>query len=128
MEIRPISRLAVNGATTFMLPPTKSAKASVVSASATYAITTNEDNRRITVAIDEPMPAGVTLRMRMAAPSGAVAGEELTLTTEPQTAVTGISRLNAGNLDIDFSLVTADRAVVPAATTRTVRVTLVSGV
>jgi hypothetical protein len=128
LEIRPISRLAVDGATTFTLPATKSAKASVVSASASYAITTNEDNRRITVAIDEPMPDGVMLRMRMAAPAGAVAGEELTLSTEPQTAVTGISRLNAGNLGIAFSLVTSDRAVVPAATTRTVRVTLVSGV
>lgn len=128
LEIRPISRLAVLGTTTFSIPATKAAQASVVTASATYAITTNEDNRRITVAIDEPMPEGVYLRMRMAAPSGAAAQNELTLSTDPQTAVTGISRLNAKDLGIDFALETRDRAVIPAATTRTVKVTLVSGV
>jgi hypothetical protein len=127
VEIRPISRLAVIGTTTFTVAATKSARASVVTASASYAITTNEDNRRITVAIDEAMPAGVTLRMRMTPPAGAAAEDELTLSTEPQTAVTGISRLSAKDLGIDFSLVTGDRAVIPAATTRTVRVTLVSG-
>ena len=128
VEIRPISRLAVTGTTTFTVPAAKSASASVVTASASYAITTNEDNRRITVAIDEPMPAGVSLRMRMTAPAGAAAQDELTLSTEAQTAVTGISRLNAKDLGIDFALVTGDRAVIPAATTRTVKVTLVSGV
>jgi hypothetical protein len=128
IEIRPISRIAMSGTTTFTVSATKSAKASVVTAAASYAITTNEDNRRITVAIDEPMPVGVTLRMRMAAPAGAAAQDELTLSTEPQTAVTGISRLNAKDLGIDFALVTGDRAVIPAATTRTVKVTLVSGV
>src|SRR5687768_8948147 len=83
LEIRPISRLAVTGALTFTLPASRSATASVVTSSATYAITTNEDNRRITVAIDEAMPAGASLRMRMTAPGGAP-GEELTLSTEPQ--------------------------------------------
>jgi hypothetical protein len=125
IEIRPISRLAVTGALTFTLP-SRSGTASVVASSATYAITTNEDNRRILVAIDEAMPAGASLRMRMTTPSG-TAGEELTLSTEPQTAVAGISRLNAKDLGIDFALVIGDRAVIPAATTRTVKVTLVSG-
>lgn len=127
IHIRPISRLAVMGATTFTLPA--AAKPGVVTSSASYAITTNEENRRITVALDEAMPAGVALRMRMAAPAGAAAApEELTLTTEPQTAVAGISRLNARDLGIDFVLVTGERAAVPATTTRTVKVTLVSGV
>jgi hypothetical protein len=126
IEIRPISRLAVIGATSFTLP--KAARAGVVTASASYAITTNEVNRRITVAIDEPMPAGVTLRMRMDAPEGAAAKDGVTLSTDPQTAVSGISRLNAKDLGIDFELETGADAVIPATTTRTVKVTLVSGV
>lgn len=128
LSIRPINEIAVRGATSFTIPARAGARADTVTAVASYAITTNEDNRRITVAIDEPMPAGVSLRMRMAAPEGANAEDELTLTTEPQTAVTGISRLNAKDLGIDFALVTGDRAIIPATTTRTVKVTLVSGV
>lgn len=127
MEIRPISQLAVLGTTTFVIPARQSGPEAVVTASATYAITTNEDNRRITVALDEAMPAGVTLRMRMDAPQGAQAADEVTLTTAPQTAVANISRLNAANLGIGFSLITGSGAVVPATTARTVHVTLVSG-
>jgi hypothetical protein len=129
MEIRPISRLAVIGTTTIAIPATKGrAQPSVTEATASYAITTNEDNRRITVAIDQPMPEGVTLKMRMDAPAGAQAEDEVVLTTDAQTAVTVISRLNQKDLGIGYSLVTASQAVVPASTTRTELVTLVSGV
>lgn len=128
MEIRPISQLAVRGTTTFTIPARQFKAATVVSSTATYAVTTNEDNRRITVAIDEPLPAGVSLGMRMDAPAGARSAEEIMLSTVPQTAVTGISRLNAADLGIAFSLTTDQAAVVPEAITRTVRVTLVSGV
>jgi hypothetical protein len=129
MEIRPISRIAVRGTTTFTIPARSANSAEVVtSASAAYAVTTNEENRRITVALDEPMPAGVTLKMRMDAPAGALSGEEITLSEAAQSAVTGISRLNASDLGIAYSLVTSSTAVVPKSTMRTVRITLVSGV
>jgi hypothetical protein len=128
LSIRPINEIAVRGATSFTIPARAGSRPDTVTAVASYAITTNEENRRITVAIDEPMPAGVSLRMRMTAPAGASAEDELTLSTEPQNAVTGISRLNAKDLGIDFALVTGDRAIIPATTTRTVKVTLVSGV
>ena len=126
VEIRPINRIAVAGTTTFTIPAKKPGAERVVSATASYAITTNEDNRRITVALDEALPEGVTLKMRMDAPTGAQAAEEIILSTTPQTAVTGISRLNARDLNIGFSLITGSSATVPAATTRTVRVTLAS--
>ena len=129
IDIRPISRLAVAGSTTMTIPARGAAGAPTVStATATYAVTTNEDNRRITVALDEPMPTGVTLRMKMDAPAGAVAEDELELSTDPRTAVTGISRQATRDLGIIFSLETARGAVVPAATNRTVKVTMVSGV
>jgi hypothetical protein len=128
LEIRPISRLAVSGTTAFTLPATRSAKASVLTASATYAVTTNEENRRIMVALDGELPKGVSLRMRMAAPAGAHANEEVTLTTEPKPAVVGISRFNGNALGIEYSLITAEGAVISANTTRTVKVTLVTGV
>src|SRR3954471_2255230 len=129
IEIRPINQLAVVGTTNFVIPARKKAGPATVSvASASYAVTTNEENRRITVALDEALPEGVTLTMKMDAPNGATANDAVVLSTAPQTAVNGISRLNAGNLGISFSLITSDRAVVPDTTTRTVRVTLVSGV
>jgi hypothetical protein len=129
IEIRPINKLAVVGSTSFVIPAKKTAgPASVSLASASYAVTTNEDNRRITVALDEAMPDGVTLTMKMDAPTGATTNDAVVLSTAPQTAVNGISRLNAGNLNISFALTTSDRAVVPDTTVRTVKVTLVSGV
>lgn len=129
LEIRPINQIAVQGTTVFQIPATRGPSAGTVQASAAqYAITTNEENRRITVAIDEALPEGVTLRMRMDAPAGANSLDAVTLSTAPQTAVSGISRLNARQLGISYELVTASRAVVPANTTRTVRVTLVSGI
>lgn len=128
MEIRPINQLAVRGTTTFTIPSSQTRVATVVSSTASYAVTTNEDNRRIVVALDEALPAGVTLGMRMDAPTGAQSADEVMLSTVPQPAVTGISRLNAADLGIAFSLTTDKAAVVPRSTTRTVRVTLVSGV
>lgn len=128
MEIRPISQIAVRGTTTFTIPARQVKAATVVTSTATYAVTTNEDNRRIVVALDAALPTGVTLGMRMDAPAGAQSADEVRLTTVPQPAVTGISRLNAANLGIAFSLTTDRSAVVPVATTRTVHVTLVSGV
>jgi hypothetical protein len=126
IEIRPISRLAVSGATSFTL--SKGRPAGIVKSTASYAITTNEDNRAITVALDAPLPDGVTLRMRMMPPSGVAPADPITVSTAPQVAVSGISRLNAKDLGIEFELVTGDRAVMAdAVTTRTVRVTLVSG-
>jgi hypothetical protein len=128
MEIRPINQLAVIGTTSFTIAASKGAvKPGVTTAAASYAITTNEENRRITVAIDEALPEGVTLRMRMDAPEGAQSLDAVTLSTSPQTAVAGISRLNARELGIAYELVTGTGVVVPAKTTRTVRVTLVSG-
>jgi hypothetical protein len=96
--------------------------------SATYAITTNETNRRIVVSIDAPMPAGTTLTMTMAAPTGGSSIGEVPLSTSPQTAVTGISRLNERDLGIEYSLIAAPGSRVTAASTRTVSLTLISGV
>jgi hypothetical protein len=128
LEIRPINEIAMRGSATFTIPARTATRPDTIKAVASYAITTNEVNRRITVALDQPMPEGVSLQMRMTAPAGAQAGEELTLSTSAQTAVTGISRLNARDLGIDFLLVTGASTVIPTTTSRTVRITLVSGV
>ena len=128
MEIRPISQIAVVGTTSFTIAASQGAvKPGVTTAVASYAVTTNEENRRIIVAIDEPLPDGVSLRMRMDAPPGAQSLDAVTLSTSPQSAVAGISMLNARELGIAYELVTATGVVVPAATKRTVRVTLVTG-
>jgi hypothetical protein len=128
IEIKPINKLAVAGTTNFVIPARTTGPSTVAVASASYAVTTNEDNRRIIVALDQPMPEGVTLTMEMDAPAGAVANAPVVLSTSAQTAVKRISRLAASNLNIHYSLTTSDRAVVPDTTVRTVKVTLVSGV
>lgn len=128
IEIRPVNQIALQGTTSFTIPArVRTAAPATTSASATYAITTNEENRRIVVALDEALPEGVTLSMRMAAPAGAQSEEEVMLSAAAQPAVTGISRLNAKDLGIDYRLTASSGSVIPSALTRRVSITLVSG-
>lgn len=127
LEVRPISAIQIRGTSVVNIPMRQTGSHPVISKSAaTYAVTTNEVNRRIMVAIDAPMPDGTTLTMTMAAPSGGRAIESVALSTTPQTAVTGISLLNQGGLAIEYSVIAAPGSVVKAAANRTVSLTLVS--
>jgi hypothetical protein len=126
--IRAINAIEIHGISTLSIPAQRAGTSPVVTrAAATYAITTNELDRRIAVSLDAPMPEGTTLTMKMGAPAGGVAVEAVELQTAPQIAVTGISRLNQRDLPIEYSLIVAPGAVVKAMTTRTVSLTLVSG-
>jgi hypothetical protein len=127
--IRAINAIEIHGISVLSIPAQRVGASPVVTrTAATYAVTTNELDRRIAVSIDAPMPEGTTLTMKMGAPAGGVAVEAVELQTAPQIAVTGISRLNQRDLPIEYSLIVAPGAVVKAMTTRTVSLTLISGV
>lgn len=121
-----VSIIAVQGTTALIVGAHKGGTAAVVStASATYAITTNEDNRRLSVSIDEPLPLGVTMTMNVAAPAGGVSCS-VNLSSVPQTAVSGISRLNASGLQISYTLATASGARLTSTSIRNVTMTIES--
>jgi hypothetical protein len=72
------------------------------------------------------MPAGTTLCVDLDAPAGAESTGEVVLLTRPQTAVTGVSRLNEKGLAIRYRLtVTPGTSIEPTA--RLIVLTLVGG-
>lgn len=81
----------------------------------TYDITTNETNKTIQVVSDTDLPAGITLTVELAQPTGATSAGPVTLSTTAQNAVTGISTLAETGLGITYTLsATAAAGPLPA--------------
>lgn len=99
----------------------------VTDATTTYAITTNGTNKKITAAINTAMPAGTTLKVTLAAPTGA-SSSQVTLSTTPADAVTGITTLAESGKTITYELSATVAAGVVASGSKTVTYTIVDGV
>ena len=95
--------------------------------STSYAITTNESNKKITAAIDTNMPSGLTLTVALAAPTGASTPGAKTLSTAAQDVVTGISTLNDPGKAITYNLSATSAAGVVTSATRTLTLTVTAG-
>lgn len=130
IQVTAINQIGVSGAPAPLVisnATAGSAPASVTAPGGSYAVTTNEANKKITASLDEPLPAGVRLEISLAAPQGAATAGDVSLTTSAADLVTGISSLAASALPITYRL-SADATVhMPAPETRTVTFTIVSG-
>jgi len=113
--------MVINSATPGSIPTT------VVATGTTYAITTNETNQKISASLDRAMPAGVTLEVALAAPASAASLGTVPLSTGAADVVTGISSVAASALPITYRLSATTAVQMPAAETRTVTFTIVSG-
>jgi len=93
--------------------------------SSTCAITTNGINKKITAKIDTAMPAYVTLKVNVAAPSGSGTSQGyVTLTTLASNVVTGISHVADSSPTITYKLSATVQAGVVSTDTRTVTFTV----
>ena len=90
----------------------------------TYDVTTNESDKKITVALDSDLPAGLTLEIDMEAPTGASSSPQ-NLSTAAVDAVTGISQVSESDLIIAYTLSVDDIAVGNVSGSRTATFTLV---
>ena len=121
-----INRFAMNQAPSLTL---SAAKAGSVRAAATsgmtYALTSNESNRKIVAQIDSSLPAGVTLSAQLAAPRGGTSAGSVTLSATATDVVTGIGTINEAGLAITYTL-NASAARAPA-TSRTITYTFIAG-
>ena len=73
-RVIPISRVSVSGAAapvTVNSAVAGSAPTSAAVGGSSYAITTNETNQKISAALDQALPSGVSLAVTLAAPAGA---------------------------------------------------------
>ena len=129
-QVVAINRVAVNGAPAPLVVNTAVAGQAPTSASAdggTYAVTTNESNKKITASVDQSLPLGVSLEVQLGAPAGASTAGSVALSTAASDVVTGISSLSAASLPITYRLIASPRVLIGAAETRTVTFTIVSG-
>lgn len=130
-SVSAINELSVSGnpgAMTVSTSTAGSAPDAVSDATSTYAITTNESTRKITAAIDSAMPDGVTLTVSLAAPTGGTSAGAVTLGTVAGDAVTGITKLNESGKTITYNLSATSAAGVITSASKTVTLTIVSGV
>lgn len=128
-EVQSINELSVSGnpaALVVNAAVAGSAPTAVSDETSKYAITTNETARKITAAIGEAMPAGVTLTINLAAPTGGTSAGAVTLTATGQDVVTAISTLNEIDKMITYGLSATSAAGVVASDTRVVTLTIAS--
>lgn len=90
----------------------------------TYNISTNETSKKITGSINSAMPANVTLKINLAAPTGGSSAGDVTLSTTAADLVTGISQVAQGSLAITLKLSATVAAGVVAPGSRTVTLTI----
>ncbi len=126
-EVSAINELSVSAATASLTVNSATAGAAPNAAtdtSTTYAITTNELNRKITGSINTDMPSGVTLSVSLAAPTGAFSLGKTLLTSSAADLVLDISTLNESNKAISYELAATSAAGVVPSATKTVTLTI----
>ena len=129
-EVSAINELSVSSPTvslTVSAATAGSAPTAASDTSATYGITTNETNRKITGVINSNMPTGVALSISLAAPTGASPEGAKNLSTDATDLVTGISTLNESGKMITYNLSATSAAGVVASATKTVTLTITAG-
>lgn len=127
-EVEGIDQLSVTGSPSLVISSATAGGAPAdATANATYAISTNQTDRKITAQMDSDMPAGVTLSASVAAPSGATSTGAQPLSTEAVDVVTGISTLNESGKNITYTLSATSAAGVVPASSREVTYTITAG-
>ena len=95
-------------------------------ASASWGVTTNQSNAKVTASINTNMPAGLTLSVALGAPAGTTSIGN-SLSTVAVDLVTGITKLAQAGLGVTYTLDATPAAGVVASTTRTVTYTITGG-
>lgn len=127
-EVTAINKLTVAGSPSLVInDATAGGGLTSATGTASYAITTNQTNRKITAKIDSNMPTKVTLGLHMAAPTGGSSAGSVNLTSVDQDMVTGIGTVNQSGLTMTYELNAVVGAGVVAAGNKTVTFTITAG-
>jgi hypothetical protein len=94
--------------------------------STSYSLTTNQSSQKITAKLNSALPAGVTLSVLLAAPTGSTTAGTVVLSTTDASVVTAISQLVQAGLGVTYSVSVTPTAAVVTGTTATVTYTLSS--
>ena len=129
-QVDPVNQIAVSGAPSLVINSATagSGPASVQSAGAAWAVTTNQTGAKITASIASSMPTGLTLSAQLTAPTGASSAGLKPLGTTAMDLVTGLTKLNSASLNLIYQLDATAAAGVSASSTRVVTYTITGGV
>lgn len=129
-SVNVINEISISGSPSALAVSTSTAGAapnSVSDSSTRYAITTNGSNRKITAELDQAMPAGVTLKVNLAAPTGASSAGPVVLETTAADVVTGITGLNQRAKGITYELSATPAAGTVGSQQRVITFTVTTG-
>ena len=128
-QVNAVNQIAVAGSPSLTVNTATAGSApTAATASATWAVTTNQSNAKVTASLDSDMPSGLTLSVNMGAPTGASSAGATDLSSASVDLVTGITKLAQGALSIGYSLSATTAAGVVSSTSRTVTFTITGGV
>ena len=74
-------------------------------ASASYSVTTNGKNRKISAELDQDMPEGLTLYAEMSAPGDSKSKGKTELSDKSKDLVLKLTKVNAAGLDLSYEAV-----------------------
>jgi hypothetical protein len=128
-QVNAINVIAFTGSPTLTISVATpgSAPDPVTSSAATWAVTTNQTGAKITAKVNVAMPAGLTLDVTLAPPTGGASTGVKTMTTTAQDMVTGITKLAEGGLAVTYTL-TATSAAGVVSGSATITYTITGGV
>ena len=128
-QVNAINQIAVAGSPSLTINTATAGSApTAATASATWAVTTNQSNAKITASLDSDMPAGLSLTVDLGAPGGASSAGATALSSASVDLVTGISKKAEAALPVGYSLSATTAAGVVSSTSRTVTFTITGGV
>ncbi|MBI1922902.1 hypothetical protein HYR99_01495 [Candidatus Poribacteria bacterium] len=129
-EVQAINEISVSGnpgALTVSVATAGSEPTDATNSTTTYNITSNGTGKKITGAINTAMPSGTSLKVSLAAPTGATSAGTVTLSITAANLVTGITQKAESSKTITYTLSATVSAGVVASASKTVTLTLTDG-
>ena len=129
-EVDAINQIAMTGSPSLLINAATagSAPTSVTSSTNSWAVTTNQTGSTISASVAAAMPAGVTLSVQLAAPSGGTSTGMQAIGTTAVSLVTGVTKVNATGLGVTYQLAATAAAGVITSSTKVVTYTITGGV
>ncbi len=120
ISVNPIDQISVSGDLTITISTISLSN----TANATYNVTTNGLNRKITASLDADFTSGLTLDVAVTAPSSGTSAGTVSLSSASQDVVTAISSVSESGIAINYTATALPTTPAATSETRTVTYTI----
>lgn len=106
INVEEIDVIAITGSVNMTINQATAGEApDAATASASYSVTTNGKNRKISAELDQDMPEGLTLYAEMSAPGNSKSKGKTELSNKAKDLVHKLTKVNAAGLDLSYEAV-----------------------